>query len=78
MTILTAALLQLVDQRKRERRQPMATLSRSEAEAQLFAIKYTGSVIVEYANGIPQEYGVCGARIVLDKTEPKPDSKSGI
>lgn len=75
--ILTTALLRLVERRKLDRRHPIATLSRRDAEAHLLAIQYTGSVIVEYDHGIPQEYGVCGARIVLDKREPKPDSEQG-
>lgn len=75
MTMLTTALLQLVERRKADRRKPFATIPRAEAERYLLAIRYTGSVTVEYANGVPMEYGIMGARIVLDKTPISVDSE---
>lgn len=77
MTMIQRHLTQLVDRRRAERRQPLAKLKREQLEADLLAILYTGPAIVEYKDGRPAEYNVMGARIVLDKTAPQPDSKSG-
>lgn len=64
---ITEELGQLVERRREDRRRPIAVLSRADADAQLRALQYTGSVLVEYACGVPKEYNVLGARILLDK-----------
>lgn len=79
---LRRALLQIVDRRKQERRQPIAVLSVADADALLLAERYTGPVTVMYASGVRKELHLPLAplRILLDrretvdKSEDAPDS----
>jgi hypothetical protein len=80
MTEEAAFQAALAERRERERRAPetLVTLSFSSADQMLRRMNFTGTVMLNYANGVAREiqFPSSPLRMRLDKTEGQSDSSN--